>query len=141
MMTGKKSDGTGAAAVRKMFMISRRKEREGIRNFGADEINHVNRNFQQRYLCGMPVISMFYGLIVMMYYLDNKQHKFPHIHVRYGEDEAVFRIPDGELIEGKLPSSKRKIIEAWIEIHQEDLMADWDLAVSGNEVFKIDPLK
>ena len=47
----------------------------------------------------MPVISMFYGLIISMYYLDTKQHKHPHIHVRYAENEAVYRIPEGILIE------------------------------------------
>jgi len=30
----------------------------------------------------MPVISMFYGIIVSMYFVDNRQHKAPHIHVR-----------------------------------------------------------
>jgi Domain of unknown function (DUF4160) len=48
----------------------------------------------------MPVISMFYGLIIAMYYLDTKQHKWPHIHVKYGEQEAVYKIPTGELLEG-----------------------------------------
>ncbi len=33
----------------------------------------------------MPVISMFYGLIIKMFYEDNKQHKLPHIHVNYNE--------------------------------------------------------
>ena len=84
---------------------------------------------------------MFYGLIVAMYYLDSKQHNHPHIHVKYGEDEAVFRIPDGEMLEGKLPGGKIKLVRAWIEIHHEELMANWELAVKGNEVFKIDPLK
>ena len=46
----------------------------------------------------MPVISMFYGLIVTMYYLDTKQHKLPHIHVKYGEMEAVYQIPDGAFL-------------------------------------------
>lgn len=89
----------------------------------------------------MPVVSMFYGLVVMMYFMDKKQHNFPHIHVKYGEMEAVIRIPDGVLIEGELPSNKMKLLVAWIEIHQEDLMADWELAVNGNNIFKIDPLK
>ena len=47
----------------------------------------------------MPVISMFYGLIVSMYYLDTKQHYHPHIHVKYGDLEAVYKIPDGTLLE------------------------------------------
>jgi hypothetical protein len=89
----------------------------------------------------MPVISMFYGLIVTMYYLDTKQHNFPHIHIKYGEQESVFRIPDGEMLEGQLASNKSKLVKAWIEIHHEELMANWELAVTGNEVFKIEPLK
>lgn len=89
----------------------------------------------------MPVISMFYGLIVSMYYLDTKQHNLPHIHVRYGELEAIYQIPDGNLLQGTMPSNKEKLIHAWIEIHKEDLMADWQLAVTGNKVFNIDPLK
>ena len=63
----------------------------------------------------MPVISMFYGLIIAMYYLDTKQHKLPHIHVKYGELEAVYKIPDGDLLEGQLPANKEKLIKAWIE--------------------------
>lgn len=89
----------------------------------------------------MPVISMFYGLIVAMYYLDTKQHHLPHIHVKYGEMEAVYEIPSGRLLEGSLPSNKEKLVLAWIEIHQEDLTANWELAVTGNKVFRIDPLK
>jgi hypothetical protein len=89
----------------------------------------------------MRVISMFYGLIIAMYYLDTRQHSLPHIHVKYGEMEGVYKIPDGTLIEGFLPPSKEKILLAWIEIHQEDLMTNWLLAVSGNKVYKIDPLK
>ncbi len=68
----------------------------------------------------MPVISMFYGLIVSMYYLDTKQHHSPHIHVRYGELEAIYRIPDGNLLQGSMPPNKEKLIQAWIEIHKED---------------------
>jgi hypothetical protein len=65
----------------------------------------------------MPLISMFYGLIVLMYYFDNKQHNLPHIHVRYGNEEAVLSIPTGDLLEGSLKSSKMKLVNAWIEIH------------------------
>jgi hypothetical protein len=64
----------------------------------------------------MPAIPMFYGLIVYMYYLDNKQHNFPHIHVKYQDQEGVYRIPDGVLIEGNLPSGKSKLVEACIEL-------------------------
>ncbi len=89
----------------------------------------------------MPVISMFYGIIVLMYYFDNKKHRQPHIHVEYGEEEAVVSIPDGAVLEGTLRTAKLKLVQAWIEIHQEELMADWHLAVNGQSVFKIDPLR
>lgn len=84
---------------------------------------------------------MFYGLIVVMYYLDTKQHHHPHIHVRYQDEEAVFRIPDGEVLEGSLPRGKMKLMAAWIELHQDELMANWQLAVTGQKVFSIEPLK
>ena len=89
----------------------------------------------------MAILSVFYGVIVSMYFFDTGQHRLPHIHVRYQEQEAVFSIPDGEIIDGKLPKNKRRLVEAWIEIHREDLMANWSLAVEGDQVFTIDPLK
>jgi hypothetical protein len=89
----------------------------------------------------MPSISAFYGLIVYMYFKDNKQHKLPHIHVRYSGEEVIVSIPDGDVLEGGIPSSKMKLLQAWIEIHKEELMADWELAVAGEQPYKIDPLK
>jgi len=89
----------------------------------------------------MAIISMFYGIIISMYYFDNKQHKIPHIHVKYQGEEAVFSIPDGEILEGNMKSSKKKLVEAWILIHEDELIADWELAINGEEIFKIDPLK
>jgi len=89
----------------------------------------------------MPVISMSYGIVVLMYYFDNQKHHTPHIHVKYQEDEAVLAIPEGNLLEGKIRSSKLKLVQAWIEIHQDELMANWQLAVEGQQVFKVDPLR
>ncbi|HEX9002100.1 MAG TPA: DUF4160 domain-containing protein [Blastocatellia bacterium] len=89
----------------------------------------------------MPVISMFYGVIVMMYYFDNRRHHQPHIHIQYSDQEAVVSIPDGNVIEGLISASKLRLVQAWIEIHQDELMADWQLAVNGQSVFKIEPLK
>ncbi|VAW83771.1 hypothetical protein MNBD_GAMMA18-465 [hydrothermal vent metagenome] len=89
----------------------------------------------------MPVISMFYGVIVKLFYFDNQQHHCPHIHVHYQDESAVIEIPSGKVLEGKLKSNKMKLVQAWIEIHQDELMADWELAVNGDEIFKIDPLK
>lgn len=44
----------------------------------------------------------------------------------------------GEVLIGSLPQAKIKIVQAWIEINKEDLIADWKLAVAGEPVFKID---
>ncbi len=89
----------------------------------------------------MPSISMFYGIIIYLYFKDNKQHKNPHIHVRYQENEAIVAIPDGEILDGNIPSSKMKLLQAWIELHKDELIADWELAVSGQQPYKIDPLR
>lgn len=89
----------------------------------------------------MPTISMFYGILILMYYYDNKKHVQPHIHAEYGDDVASIAIDDGEILSGSLPLSKMKLVQAWIEIHKEDLMADWKLAVAGEPIFKIDPLR
>ena len=89
----------------------------------------------------MPVISLFYGIVVSMYFLDNRQHHAPHIHVKYQGSEAVYAIPDGELLSGEIPLAKGRLVQAWIEIHRDDLMADWQLAVGGQLPHKIDPLR
>ena len=89
----------------------------------------------------MPILSMFYGIVIRMYFYDNKEHHAPHIHAQYAEKQAVFSIIDGSMLAGELPSAKTKLVQAWIEIHRENLMADWQLAVNGEEVFKIEPLK
>jgi hypothetical protein len=84
---------------------------------------------------------MFYGVIIYLYFLDTKRLYLPHIHAKYQNDEAVYSISDGAKLEGEIPPSKEKFVDAWIEIHREELMADWDIAVNGNPVFKIEPLK
>ena len=89
----------------------------------------------------MPTISMFYGLIVYMYYMDNKQHKTPHIHVQYQDDEVIVAIEDGRILGGSIPISKMKLLQAWIELHRDELIADWQLAVKGESIYKIEPLR
>ena len=53
----------------------------------------------------------------------------------------MLRIPDGEWLEGELPRRQSKLVEAWVELHQDELMADWYLASTGQTPFKIDPLR
>ncbi|SMM98925.1 conserved hypothetical protein [uncultured Candidatus Thioglobus sp.] len=90
----------------------------------------------------MPIISMFYGVIIRLYFKDNKMHNTPHIHAEYAEFEASIAIETGEVLSGKIPNKKLKLVQAWVEIHQEELQADWKIAVEGNDdIFKIQPLK
>ena len=76
-----------------------------------------------------------------MFFFDDKKHHRPHIHANFGEYDAVIAIDDGEIIDGALPKKKLKLVQAWIEIHQEELLADWKLAMTGQQPFKIDPLR
>lgn len=89
----------------------------------------------------MPTISMFFGIIIRMFFRDNKQHHLPHIHAEYQGEVAVFAIKDGSILDGSLPTSKRKLVEAWIEIHRDELFADWQLAIEGETTFKIKGLE
>ena len=89
----------------------------------------------------MPVISMFYGIIIRMFFMDNKEHKLPHFHAEYAEFTAVISIPDGRVLAGDIPSSKLKLIVAWVEIHKDELMADRALCQNSEKPFSIEPLR
>jgi len=88
----------------------------------------------------MPILSLFYGIVIRMHKEISERHHKPHIHVEYAEDEVVIAL-DGEILEGAIPKSKIKLVEAWLEIHHDDLEANWKLLSNGEECFKIDPLK
>jgi len=76
-----------------------------------------------------------------MYFMDNKQHKLPHIHVKFQDNEVIVAVPDGDILDGSIPKAKMKLLQAWIELHKDELLADWELAVSGQQPYKIDPLR
>ena len=88
----------------------------------------------------MPVLSVFYGIIVRIYREIDGKHNVPHIHAEYSGDEVVLDF-EGNILEGKIPRNKLKLLEAWVEIHREDLEANWKLISNGEKVFRIDPLK
>lgn len=88
----------------------------------------------------MPVISHFYGIIVQMFFNENEKHHQKHIHVRYNEYEIVYDF-DVNILEGNLPNKQKKLVEAWILLHQEDLQSLWDLMHNKGEIFRIEPLK
>ena len=86
----------------------------------------------------MPTISMFYGIIIRMY--NNGEHTPPHFHASYQGYNAVFDF-DGEVMEGEMPKKQQKFIAAWAEIHKDELLANWELAMSEQPLYKIDPLR
>jgi hypothetical protein len=43
--------------------------------------------------------------------------------------------------EGAFPTAQRRLVEAWAEIHREELQRDWDLLQSGQPAVKIEPLR
>ena len=89
----------------------------------------------------MPSISMFYGIIIRMYYKDNKQHKLPHIHAFFGEYEGVFDLNSGDMLVGEFPHKETKLVQTWILLRQSELLANWQLAIEGEELYKVEPLR
>jgi hypothetical protein len=89
----------------------------------------------------MPTISMFFGILVSIFYEDNQQHHTPHIHARYQGEKASIAIDDGRLLAGDFPPRQLRMVQVWIDIHRDELMADWELAVAGDEPFRIAPLQ
>ena len=88
----------------------------------------------------MPVLSTFYGIIVRMYKELGERHNYPHIHAEYAGQEVVVTF-DGIVLEGAIPPGKLKLLKAWVEIHKEDLEANWSLLEKGEQFFRIDPLR
>jgi hypothetical protein len=87
----------------------------------------------------MPEISRFFGIVIYMYLKD---HFPPHFHAKYGEHEAMFSIETGEIFQGDIPKTQKRLVQAWVELHREELIKNFELLQNENaEFFKIDPLK
>ena len=86
----------------------------------------------------MPTISMFYGILIRMY--NNGEHNPPHFHAYYQGMEASFDL-EGNIKEGEMPGKQKKLIAAWAEIHRDELIANWELAINEEPLYNIDPLR
>lgn len=71
----------------------------------------------------MPTISIFFGIIVEMYWLD---HNPPHIHAWYQGEEAIVSIETGEVIAGRLPLRATRLVREWVENRQAELRENWE---------------
>ena len=67
-------------------------------------------------------------------------HHLPHFHAYYGDDVAVYTFDPVELIAGSLPRRQQRFVEAWAELHGDELQRDWLLLQSGELPQPIDPL-
>ena len=76
-----------------------------------------------------------------MYAEPQAPHHRPHFHAYYQGGAAVYAIDSIELIAGQLPLRQRRLVEAWAELHQDELAADWTRLQSGQLPIKIDPLQ
>ena len=89
----------------------------------------------------MPELSRFFGIIIRMYAEVNAPHHLSHFHAYYQDEVAIYGLDPVELIAGSLPRRQRRLVEAWAELHQTELLADWNRLQSGERLIPIEPLK
>jgi hypothetical protein len=86
----------------------------------------------------MPIISIFFGIIIRMFYND---HNPPHVHVEFQGKKALLDFT-GNILRGDLQSrTALKLVREWIDLRYEELIEDWELARQGKDINKIEPLK
>ncbi|MFH1051754.1 MAG: DUF4160 domain-containing protein [bacterium] len=90
----------------------------------------------------MPLISSFYGILVYLYSEINVKPSKPHIHAKYNEFELVIAF-DGEILAGdnNFPVKQRKLVETWVALHPDELMASWIAWNNDGEKIKIKGLE
>lgn len=84
---------------------------------------------------------MFYGIIISMFFEIKEKHHLPHIHARYQGYKAAISIEDSTLLAGDLPLKQLRMVQVWVDLHRDELLANWELIKEGGELFRIDPLK
>ena len=89
----------------------------------------------------MPELSRFFGVIIRMYVEAGGPHHLPHFHAYYQDDVAVVGLDPVEFVAGVLPRRQRRLVEAWAELHQEELLADWGRLQAGQPALPIAPLE
>jgi hypothetical protein len=89
----------------------------------------------------VPELCRFFGIVIRMFSEPGAPHHVAHFHAYFQDAAAVFSISPVDLIAGTLPQKQRRLVEAWAELHQDDLLADWNLLQSGRNATPIDPLK
>jgi hypothetical protein len=96
------------------------------------------RRFFSRSPCQKSAV--FLGIIIRMY-CELGPHHAAHFHAYYGGEEAVFGLDPIELLAGSLPPRQTRLVIAWAELHQQELVADWNRLQDGEEPWPIRPLQ
>ncbi len=73
-----------------------------------------------------------------MYFDD---HGYPHFHARHGSGQAKIRIDEVEVIESTLYVRQLRLVLAWAELHQAELLENWRRARAGETLLEIEPLR
>ena len=89
----------------------------------------------------MPELSRFFGVVIRMFAEVGAPHHDPHFHAYYQENVAIYRLAPIELLAGGLPRRQQRLVEAWAELHEDDLLADWELLQLGRKPLPIEPLE
>jgi hypothetical protein len=89
-------------------------------------------------IVAVPAISRFLGIVIAMFFDD---HGPPHFHARHADGSAKIRIDTLEPIETTLGRRQLRLVLAWAELHQEELVENWRLARAGETLREIDPLQ
>ena len=85
----------------------------------------------------MPILSTFYGILIQMFWKD---HPPPHFHAVYAEHEALIDIQTLAVIQGGLPRRALALVLEWAQVHQAELLEDWQLCSQNQHPKKIQPL-
>ena len=85
----------------------------------------------------MPELSRFLGIVIGIF---PREHPPPHFHAVYGEYQITVEINSG-VIHGDFPKRALRLVLEWLDLHQEELIADWDLIQAGHPPKRIEPLE
>lgn len=94
-----------------------------------------------RYGAALRPVSAYYGIVIAFAPPRSRQDSAPFVLAIWQGLEVGFDIASNELLFGELPRSKRVLVDAWIEIHREELMANWYLGRQTGEYFRVEPLR
>ncbi|GHU30299.1 hypothetical protein AGMMS50256_16960 [Betaproteobacteria bacterium] len=88
------------------------------------------------------IISAYRGIVVAFCQTRGGNPQGPPcLYARYNDAVASFSIMDNRLLSGVLPFTKQVLVQAWIEIRREELIANWENGKTSGDFFQIDPLR